>query len=98
MNIDHRLDLYNNLQEFINKSTEKDSIFVVSYNTESEDTIFFAKGDMDIIGGIMIPENVPVQFKEQSDMVKSLILNTAYNILLDSKEDRDVMLKALSIV
>lgn len=93
MNIDHRLDLYNSLDEFLGKVTEKDSLIIISSNTESGDTIVSGYGDMMTLVSAFLA--YPDKNKLEYIQMKDFILNLAINILDEDKNQKDMFFNEL---
>ena len=97
-NIDNRLDFFIFLKEYAETLTDDDALLVLSHNKKDGDCFTSLMGDWEILSALFSSEgyvNFEEGNREQFENIKSMILNTAFNIMVNDEKIRNEFLKGL---
>lgn len=98
-NIDYRLDLFNAVENYNNNiDIENDALFIICHNKETGDAMTSFLGDEIILSQMLTVKgycNIEKSDKKKFDSMQNMILNIAYNILLENKDKAKIFLKEL---
>ena len=96
--MDNRLDFFSYAEEHAETLTNDDALLILSHNKKQGDCFVSLVGDWEILSVLFSQEgyvNYEKGNTEQFENIKSMILNTAFNIMVNDEKIRNEFLKGL---
>lgn len=94
--MDLRLDFYQYIKDFASKITDDDAFLVITHNKKDGDCILSMAGDWEILSSLFSTDDyVNHEDQEVYENIRSLIINTAYNICRTDDKVRDRLMEGI---